>query len=44
MTRETGDLVLTGTPEGVGPLAAGDLLEAELADSLRVSARVIAGR
>ena len=43
-TLEPGDLVLTGTPEGVGPLAAGDLLEAELADSLRVSARVIAGR
>lgn len=42
-TLEPGDLVLTGTPEGVGPLTAGDLLEAELAGSLRVSARVIAG-
>ncbi len=26
MTLEPGDLVLTGTPEGVGPLAAGDAL------------------
>jgi 2-keto-4-pentenoate hydratase/2-oxohepta-3-ene-1,7-dioic acid hydratase in catechol pathway len=42
-TLEPGDLVLTGTPEGVGPLSAGDLLEAELEGSLRASARVIAG-
>lgn len=42
-TLEPGDLVLTGTPEGVGPLTAGDLLEAELAGSLRASASVIAG-
>jgi 2-keto-4-pentenoate hydratase/2-oxohepta-3-ene-1,7-dioic acid hydratase in catechol pathway len=27
MTLEPGDLLLTGTPEGVGPLAAGDRLE-----------------
>jgi 2-keto-4-pentenoate hydratase/2-oxohepta-3-ene-1,7-dioic acid hydratase in catechol pathway len=27
MTLEPGDLVLTGTPAGVGPLAAGDLVE-----------------
>ena len=27
MTLEAGDLVLTGTPAGVGPLAAGDLVE-----------------
>jgi 2-keto-4-pentenoate hydratase/2-oxohepta-3-ene-1,7-dioic acid hydratase in catechol pathway len=27
MTLEPGDLLVTGTPEGVGPLAAGDVLE-----------------
>ena len=27
MTLEPGDLVATGTPEGVGPLEAGDRLE-----------------
>lgn len=42
-TLEPGDLVLTGTPEGVGPLAAGDLLEAELAETLRATARAVAG-
>ncbi len=30
MTLEPGDVILTGTPEGVGPLAAGDLLEVEV--------------
>lgn len=30
MTLEAGDVVLTGTPEGVGPLAAGDLVEVEI--------------
>lgn len=30
MTLEPGDLVLTGTPSGVGPLAAGDRLEVEV--------------
>jgi 2-keto-4-pentenoate hydratase/2-oxohepta-3-ene-1,7-dioic acid hydratase in catechol pathway len=30
MTLEPGDLVLTGTPAGVGPLAAGDLVEVEI--------------
>jgi 2-keto-4-pentenoate hydratase/2-oxohepta-3-ene-1,7-dioic acid hydratase in catechol pathway len=27
MTLEAGDLVLTGTPSGVGPLKAGDKVE-----------------
>jgi 2-keto-4-pentenoate hydratase/2-oxohepta-3-ene-1,7-dioic acid hydratase in catechol pathway len=27
MTLEPGDLVLTGTPSGVGPLKAGDCVE-----------------
>ena len=30
MTLEPGDLLVTGTPEGVGPLASGDLLEIEI--------------
>lgn len=31
MTLEPGDLLLTGTPAGVGPLAPGDVVEVELA-------------
>ena len=30
MTLEPGDLIVTGTPEGVGPLAAGDRVEIEV--------------
>lgn len=30
MTLEPGDLVATGTPEGVGPLLAGDVVEVEV--------------
>lgn len=30
MTLEAGDLILTGTPEGVGPLVAGDSLRIEI--------------
>ena len=30
MTLEPGDLVLTGTPEGVGPLGDGDVVEVEI--------------
>jgi 2-keto-4-pentenoate hydratase/2-oxohepta-3-ene-1,7-dioic acid hydratase in catechol pathway len=39
MTLEVGDLIMTGTPEGVGEIVAGDVLEAELGDicSLKVS-------
>ncbi len=40
-TLEAGDVVLTGTPAGVGPLAPGDKLEAELVDKLSVSTRVL---
>jgi 2-keto-4-pentenoate hydratase/2-oxohepta-3-ene-1,7-dioic acid hydratase in catechol pathway len=32
MTLEPGDLILTGTPDGVGPLAPGDACEVELRD------------
>ena len=35
-----GDLILTGTPEGVGPLQAGDELEAELVGELKMSWKV----
>jgi 2-keto-4-pentenoate hydratase/2-oxohepta-3-ene-1,7-dioic acid hydratase in catechol pathway len=31
MTLEPGDLIVTGTPEGVGPLTPGDALEVEVA-------------
>ncbi len=30
MTLEPGDLLLTGTPSGIGPLAAGDVVEVEV--------------
>jgi 2-keto-4-pentenoate hydratase/2-oxohepta-3-ene-1,7-dioic acid hydratase in catechol pathway len=30
MTLEPGDVILTGTPEGVGPLVAGDVVEVEV--------------
>ncbi len=36
MTLEPGDLVLTGTPEGVGTLAPGDVVEVEIAGVSRV--------
>ena len=41
-TLEPGDIVLTGTPEGVGPLAPGDRLVAELGTLLRAEAEVVA--
>ncbi len=30
MTLEPGDLIATGTPAGVGPLTAGDIVEVEI--------------
>lgn len=33
MTLKTGDLILTGTPEGVGEIVEGDTIEANLGDS-----------
>ena len=41
MTLEAGDLVLTGTPEGVGTLKAGDVVEVEIDGVSRVSNPVI---
>ena len=37
MTLEPGDLVATGTPSGVGPLVAGDIVEVEIPGVSRVS-------
>lgn len=41
-TLEPGDLLLTGTPSGVGPLEAGDLLEIEIDEIGTLSVRVVA--
>ncbi len=40
MTLEPGDLIVTGTPEGVGPLVTGDALEIEVSGIGILSARV----
>jgi len=37
MTLEPGDLILTGTPEGVGTLSAGDVVEVEIVGVSRVT-------
>jgi 2-keto-4-pentenoate hydratase/2-oxohepta-3-ene-1,7-dioic acid hydratase in catechol pathway len=37
MTLEPGDLVATGTPAGVGPLNAGDVVEVEIPGVSRVT-------
>jgi 2-keto-4-pentenoate hydratase/2-oxohepta-3-ene-1,7-dioic acid hydratase in catechol pathway len=39
-TLQPGDVVLTGTPAGVGPVQPGDQLRVELVDLLRVDTRV----
>ncbi len=44
MTLEPGDLVATGTPAGVAPLAPGDIVEVEVAGISHVSNGVKAGR
>ena len=41
-TLMLGDIVLTGTPAGVGPLAPGDQLLVELGDLIAVSTEVVA--
>ncbi|MGD2046766.1 MAG: fumarylacetoacetate hydrolase family protein [Gemmatimonadota bacterium] len=43
MTLEPGDLIATGTPSGVGPLAAGDVVEIEIAGVGSLSNPVVAG-
>jgi 2-keto-4-pentenoate hydratase/2-oxohepta-3-ene-1,7-dioic acid hydratase (catechol pathway) len=37
MTLDPGDLVLSGTPEGVGTLSEGDVVEVEIPGVSRVS-------
>ena len=39
-TLEPGDMVLTGTPAGVGPLISGDQLEVSLGDCISVKTKV----
>jgi 2-keto-4-pentenoate hydratase/2-oxohepta-3-ene-1,7-dioic acid hydratase in catechol pathway len=41
MTLEPGDLIATGTPEGIGPLSAGDVVDVELVGHSKVSNPVI---
>ena len=43
MTLEPGDLVATGTPEGIGPLADGDVVEVELVGLSSLLNPVLAG-
>jgi 2-keto-4-pentenoate hydratase/2-oxohepta-3-ene-1,7-dioic acid hydratase in catechol pathway len=42
MTLEPGDLIATGTPDGIGPLAPGDTVEVEVAGVGKVSNPVVA--
>jgi 2-keto-4-pentenoate hydratase/2-oxohepta-3-ene-1,7-dioic acid hydratase in catechol pathway len=43
MTLLPGDVILTGTPEGVGPLAPGDRVEVEI-DGIGTLANTVEGR
>ena len=43
MTLEPGDLIATGTPEGVGPLSPGDVVEVALSCGSVVRSPVVAG-
>jgi 2-keto-4-pentenoate hydratase/2-oxohepta-3-ene-1,7-dioic acid hydratase in catechol pathway len=43
MTLEPGDVVLTGTPDGVGPLEPGDLVEVTI-DAIGTLANPVATR
>lgn len=42
-TLRPGDVLLTGTPDGVGPLAAGDKVEAEVVGVAKLRNPVVAG-
>src|SRR5690606_14336531 len=44
MTLEPGDVIATGTPEGVGPLREGDEVEVELQGMTTVRNRVVRAR
>ncbi|HTK82343.1 MAG TPA: fumarylacetoacetate hydrolase family protein [Bacteroidota bacterium] len=41
-TLERGDVIFTGTPEGVGPVVPGDNIEAELAGFAKITHQVVA--
>ena len=43
MTLLPGDMILTGTPAGVGPLAPGDVVEVEIEGVGVLRNRVVAG-
>jgi 2-keto-4-pentenoate hydratase/2-oxohepta-3-ene-1,7-dioic acid hydratase in catechol pathway len=43
MTLEPGDLLATGTPEGVGPLSPGDLVEVEITGVGTLTSPVVSG-
>jgi len=40
MTMKTGDLIFTGTPSGVGPVAIGDVLEAFIGEKRMLSCQI----
>jgi len=40
MTLDAGDLIMTGTPEGVGEIVPGDIIEAELGDICSLNVNV----
>lgn len=40
-TLKPGDIILTGTPKGVGELQSGDLLELNLMDKVKVNTKVV---
>ena len=40
-TLKTGDLIFTGTPAGVGPIAVGDKLEAYIGDRLMLKCKIM---
>ncbi|MDD5382398.1 MAG: fumarylacetoacetate hydrolase family protein [Candidatus Margulisbacteria bacterium] len=43
MTLEAEDVILTGTPPGVGPMKVGDIVEVEIEDIGKLSNQVVAG-
>ena len=40
-TLEEGDLILTGTPAGVGPVHSGDVIEGEIPGLVKISFPVV---
>ena len=44
MKLEQGDLILTGTPAGVGPVKAGDVIDCSLDDLVKMSFKVVSNK